>query len=68
MEASPMTPTEFKQARQSLGLSPEEAATLLGYGNRSRVYEIEGGSRRPSKAVLLLLEAYLAGYRPEGWP
>ena len=63
-----MTPAQFKQARQSLGLDPVQAARLLGYGSRSRISEIENGRRNPSEAVVMLLRAYLAGYRPDDWP
>ena len=63
-----MTPAQFKLARQSLGLDPVQAARLLGYGCRSRISEIEHGRRNPSDAVVMLLSAYLSGYRPDDWP
>jgi DNA-binding transcriptional regulator YiaG len=63
-----MTPTEIRQARETLGLTPEQIAPLLGYSDRARIYEIEGGKRNPSASALALLRAYLDGYRPEGWP
>ena len=63
-----MTPAQFKQARKSLGLGPVQAARLLGYGSRSRISEIENGRRNPGDAVVLLMRAYLAGYRPDDWP
>ncbi len=58
-----MTPTEFKQARQSLGLTQAEMADWLGYGSNMRISEIERGLREPGAAVVLLLEAYLSGWR-----
>lgn len=63
-----MTPAEIRQARESLGLTPAQIAPLLGYSDKSRIYEIEGGKRNPSASALALLRAYLDGYRPEGWP
>ncbi len=62
-----MTPEQFKQARQSLGLTPHQAAAMLGYGNATRISEIENGHRNASAAVVLLLRAYIAGYRPSDW-
>jgi DNA-binding transcriptional regulator YiaG len=63
-----MTPAEIRAARLSLGLTPEQAAPLLGYGARSRISEIETGARNPSAAAARLLRAYLDGYRPSDWP
>jgi len=63
-----MTPAEFKQARQSLGLTQTQAAPLLGYGNATRISEIENGQRNAGAAVVQLLRAYLDGYRPPDWP
>lgn len=60
-----MTPAEIRQARQTLGLSASEMAKWLGYGSRVRVYELEAGKRNPSASVVLLLRAYLDGYRPK---
>jgi len=63
-----MTPAEFKAMRQNLGLTPAQAATLLGYGSATRISEIENGHRNASAAVVLLLRAYIAGYQPSNWP
>ena len=63
-----MTPQQFKEARLALGLTPEQIAPLLALSDRSRIYEIEGGKRNVSKAVGLLVQAYLDGYRPDNWP
>lgn len=49
-----MTPAEFKQARQSLGLSRAEAATALGYGAVTRISEIENGERVPIQAEIIM--------------
>ena len=63
-----MTPADIRQARQSLGMSQSQLAALLGYGDKTRISELETGTRQPGAAVLLLLAAYLAGYRPAAWP
>jgi transcriptional regulator with XRE-family HTH domain len=63
-----MTPAEFKEMRQKLGLTPAQAAPLLGYGSVSRISEIENGKRQAGSAVVLLMLAYWAGYRPHDWP
>lgn len=63
-----MTPDEFKQARQTLGLTQSALAAALGYGATIRVSEIERGIRAPSESVMRLLRAYLDGYRPTDWP
>lgn len=58
-----MTPDEFRAARQSLGLTQAQMAEWLGYGNVMRISEIERGLRDPGPAVLILMEAYLSGWR-----
>ena len=58
-----MTPAAIREARQSLGLSQAEFAQWLGYPIAARVSELERGTRKPGKAVVLLIEAYLSGYR-----
>lgn len=63
-----MTPATIREARQTLGLSQAQLAPLLGYADKSRISELERGERQPGGAVLLLLQAYLAGYRPADWP
>ena len=63
-----MNPAELQQARQSLGLTQSQLAPLLGYSNKTRISELEVGTRKPGAAVVLLLRAYLAGYRPDDWP
>jgi len=62
-------PEEIRQARKELGLSGEQMAEMLGYGPvRQRVSAIEAGRVVPHDAVVRLLRAYLAGYRPPDWP
>lgn len=63
-----MTPANILQARQSLGLTQAQLAPLLGYAATPRISELETGNRKPGAAVVLLLRAYLAGYRPDDWP
>ena len=63
-----MTPAEFRQARQTLGLDQTQAAALLGYSSQARISEVERGIRNPGESVTRLLRAYLDGYRPNDWP
>lgn len=63
-----MTPKEFRIYRKSLGLTQSQLAPLLGYAATPRISELERGVREPTAAALLLLAAYLAGYRPANWP
>ena len=62
-----MTGAEFKQARQSLGLTQSQAAHVFGYGAQSRISEVEGAATVPPQTARLMA-AYLAGYRPDDWP
>lgn len=59
---------EIRAIRLELGLTPDEFATLLGYGARNRISEIENGKKQISGAVALLIRAYRDGYRPPDWP
>lgn len=63
-----IAPSEFKRMRLSLGLTQAEAARLLGYSAATRISEVENGRAKPGASTVLLLEAYVAGYRPEDWP
>lgn len=63
-----MTPSAIKHARATLGLTQAQLAPLLGYSDKARISELERGAINPGPAVLLLLRAYLGGYRPEAWP
>jgi DNA-binding transcriptional regulator YiaG len=58
-----MTPTELKQARQSLGLTQLQLAEWMGVSDRT-VKHWEAGSRNADATAVLLLTAYLDGYRP----
>lgn len=66
-----MTPEEFQQARQSLGLPAADLARLLGV-NPTRATQTFSdwarGVRSIDKGRARLLRAYLDGYRPDDWP
>lgn len=66
-----MTPAELKQARESLGLTLEQMARMLGYTGsqaRGQMQHMEAGRREIRDAQRRLVEAYLSGYRPPDWP
>ena len=62
-----LTPAAIRAARDTLGITQAEFARWLGYADPSRISNLERGVRIPSTAVLLLIEAYLAGYRRPAW-
>ena len=62
-----MTPAEFRAARKSLGLTQTQAAAMLGYGQHSRISDIETGKHAAPATTVRLLRAYLDGYRPADW-
>lgn len=63
-----MTPDEIRTALKALGLTQRQAAPMLGYGDQSRISDLVCGRENPSAAVVLLLRAYMDGYRPRDWP
>lgn len=66
-----MTPDQLSKARQKLGLTLEQMATMLGYVGEQRrqmMYDLESGRRSIREPQRRLTEAYLAGYRPKDWP
>ena len=66
-----MTPTEVARARDRLGLTLEQMATMLGYQGEQRrqmQYDLETGRRPVREPQRRLVEAYLSGYRPADWP
>lgn len=63
-----MTPDETRTARKHLGLTQAELSSVMGYGDKARVSELERGVKGLSPAAARLLQAYLEGYRPPGWP
>ncbi len=65
--------SDFKNAREALGLTKQELAPLLSIKHVTTINRFERGKndlpeRQPSKAVILLLRAYLSGVRPDDWP
>lgn len=66
-----MTPHQLAQARERLGLTLEQMATVLGYEGvqrRQMQYDLETGRKRIREPQRRLVEAYLAGYKPPDWP
>ena len=67
-----MTSREFKEARQTLGLSLVQMAEMLGLQpNHVRRLEFpeDSNQRRPvMEQTRRLVQAYLDGYRPPDWP
>jgi hypothetical protein len=67
--AAKMTPAAFKAARLSLGLTAAQAAPLFGLGDPARIFNIEGANSAAVPAWHgLLMQSYIAGYRPADWP
>lgn len=67
-----MTNEELRSARERLGLTPAETATMMEV-DTSSVHKWERdptlASARPAPArVVRLMNAYLSGYRPDDWP
>lgn len=62
-----MTPTAFKQARHTLGLSVSQLAHILDTEPRS-VRRWEDGSRDPNPVACRVVAWMLDGYRPPEWP
>jgi len=63
-----MSAFEVSEARRRLGLSQEQLAYMLGFERRHALSSVETGARPLRAPQQRLLEAYLAGYRPEDWP
>lgn len=66
-----MTPETMARARERLGLTLEQMATMLGYSGvqrRQMQYGLETGRREIREPQRRLIEAYLSGYRPDDWP
>ena len=66
-----MTPDQLNRARKRLGLTLKQTALLLGYEGdqaKSQVHHLETGRREIRPAQRRLIEAYLAGYKPDDWP
>lgn len=67
-----MTPTEIKEARESLGLTQAQLGRLLDTDAQTvRRMEMAPEAktfRKPAPRMVRLIEAYLAGYMPDDWP
>lgn len=66
-----MTPDEFAQARQKLGLRNADLARMLGVAESRATktfYDWRHGFYPLDAAKARLLRAYLDGYRPPDWP
>ncbi|WP_188911900.1 helix-turn-helix domain-containing protein [Aureimonas endophytica] len=64
-----MTPAEFKEARQTLGLSISQLARILDSAERSVRYWEDASSDRPLNPIAgRVMEWMLAGWRPPEWP
>ncbi len=70
-----MTNKEFRDIRESLGLSHAELGKLLGYepgpknhSARMQVYRMETNRRPIKPLVARMMRAYAAGHRPTDWP
>lgn len=67
----PEGPSQLANARQKMGLTLEQMATMLGYKGAQRrqmQYDLETGRREIREPQRRLVEAYLAGYLPKDWP
>lgn len=67
-----MTPDKIRAARETLNLTQQQLAVLLGFEDRPNarqaLYRLESGIRDITTAQERLLQAYLDGYRPADWP
>lgn len=67
-----MTPSQFKQARQQLGLSLSELAAILGVDDRTirkwEAPEDTNSARPPNPIAVRVVQWLLDGYRPPQWP
>jgi len=61
-----MTPTEFKQARQSLGLSQIQMADVLDY-RQAHISDIERGKTPITRSTEIAVKAMLRLGLPEVW-
>ena len=64
-----MTPKQFKQARNSLGLSSAQIGLILNTDKRTiRKWESDQDSRPVNPIAARCMQWFLAGYRPPQWP
>lgn len=63
-----MKPEEIREARKKLGLTQTEFAKVLGLQTHSGITNLEAGRSHITGTAVLLIEAYLSGYRNSTWP
>lgn len=66
-----MTPAEFKEARQRLGLSASAMALAIGLAGKNAgrtVRRYEAGDAAVTGPVTFVTLSLLDGYTPPGWP
>lgn len=64
-----MTPSEFKQARVTLGLSHAKLGRILNTNPRTvRYWEDDSGKRPPNPIACRIVQWMLAGELPADWP
>ena len=67
-----MTPSEFKKARHTLGLSLSQLSAILGTDSRTiRKWEADENlptARRPNETASRVMQWMLGGFRPPQWP
>ena len=61
-----MTPTEFRQIRQRLGMTQAQLASFLDYGSPMRIseFERETNPRPVPRLLALVMQALDSGWRP----
>ena len=60
-----MTPAQFREARQSLGLTQTELALMMGYTRQASISAMEKNG--PTPQASLLIRALLLFGPPDGW-
>jgi transcriptional regulator with XRE-family HTH domain len=67
-----MTYADFRAARDALGLTVTQMATMLGvdpvHVRRMQRADFRPSHRAVTPTTLRLMQAYLDGYRPKDWP
>lgn len=63
-----MTAAELRAARDAIGLTQKQLATVMGLRGPATVAEWERDKRKIGPTAARLLAAYVNGYRPEDWP
>ena len=61
-----MTPADIRALRDALGMTQGEFADIMGINGPAYVSAWEAGTRTPSGPAVKLMQAYRAGYRPDG--